>query len=84
MIKATKKIILIIFIICLVFIPLTCCSELNASKNSRMILIEKSPGYNIVYDQYTRVMYVVSNGTYNYGTFTLLVDEEGKPLLYEG
>jgi hypothetical protein len=28
-------------------------------------------------------MYAVSSGAYNGGTFTLLVDENGKPMLWE-
>lgn len=34
-------------------------------------------------DKETGVMYAVSNGGYNSGTFTLLVDENGKPLIWE-
>ena len=29
-------------------------------------------------------MYAVSLGYYNCGTFTLLVDADGKPLIYKG
>jgi hypothetical protein len=32
----------------------------------------------------THVMYVVSLCTYNAGNFTLLVDADGKPLIYKG
>lgn len=40
--------------------------------------------YFTVYHNKTKVMYVVSDVKYNRGTFTLLVDEEGNPLIWEG
>ena len=39
--------------------------------------------FYVVYHKKTKVMYVVSDNPKNAGNFTLLVDEEGKPLLYE-
>ena len=47
-----------------------------------MVEVEQTGGYRIVYDKYTKVMYAVSAGYYNFGTFTLLVDANGNPLLY--
>ena len=35
-------------------------------------------------DKETGVMYAVSCGVYNNGTFTLLVDADGNPLIYKG
>ena len=40
--------------------------------------------WDIVADRETGVMYAVSHGTNNLGTFTLLVDADGKPLIWEG
>lgn len=40
--------------------------------------------YYIVVDPVTNVMYAVSDGSYNRGIFTLLVDANGKPRLWEG
>ena len=37
----------------------------------------------IVVDTETNVMYWVSTGSYNYGTLTLLVNEDGTPKLYQ-
>lgn len=51
---------------------------------SRFVIIEQSDLWNVVADQETKVMYAVSAGSYNYGTFTMLVDSDGTPLLYEG
>lgn len=51
---------------------------------SRFVIIEQSDLWNVVADQETKVMYAVSAGSYNYGNFTMLVDSDGTPLLYEG
>lgn len=49
---------------------------------SMFTVVESTANWDIVYHRETKVMYAISNGSYNRGTFTLLVDEEGKPLLY--
>ena len=46
--------------------------------------MEEGSKWMVVVDTKTGVMYSVSNGGYNHGTFTLLVDAEGKPLIYDG
>lgn len=38
---------------------------------------------DIVYDTRTGVEYWMSSGPYNYGNLSLLVDAEGKPLIYD-
>ena len=71
---------LILGIICL-----TGCSVKTDSNSARFVYIDSS-GYcfDIVYDRTTGVEYAVSNGIYNGGTVTLLVDAEGFPLIYKG
>lgn len=81
-----KKLIAIAFIT-LTMLSMTACvtkrtSEAVKGETSRMIEIESTDSYYIVYDKYTKVMYAVSDGSYNHGTFTLLVDANGNPLLY--
>ena len=81
-----KKLIAIV-LIALMMLSMTACgtkrtSEVVKGETSRMIEIEDGTFYHIVYDKYTKVMYAVSNGAYNRGTFTLLVDTNGSPLLY--
>ena len=57
----------------------------EASDKSRFMKIEGSSfEWSIYADRETGVMYAVSNGVYNHGTFTLLVDANGDPLIYEG
>lgn len=51
---------------------------------SMFVAVEDASIWEIVYHRETKVMYAVSCGSYNCGTFTLLVDENGDPLLYEG
>ena len=46
------------------------------------MIVEWYGDYQIIYDKYTKVMYSVSDGGYNEGVLTLLVDADGKPLLY--
>ena len=57
--------------------------EVAKGEASRMVTVEETMAYFIVYDKYTKVMYAVSGGPNNYGNFTLLVDADGSPLLYE-
>lgn len=59
-------------------------SAQNADVASRFVIIEESGVWNVVADRETKVMYAVSRGTYNQGNFTMLVDSDGTPLLYEG
>lgn len=40
--------------------------------------------FYVVYDNETKVMYAVSDGHYNRGNFTLLVNVDGTPKLYDG
>ena len=83
-----KKLIAIAFIT-LTMLSMTACttkrtSEAAKGETSRMVYVEETGAYCIVYDKYTKVMYAVSsNGGYSGGTFTLLVDANGNPLLYE-
>lgn len=51
---------------------------------SRFVIVEQSDLWKVVVDQETKVMYTVSWGYQNSGTFTMLVDSDGTPLLYEG
>ena len=66
---------------------MTACSgievkEEEKQEESRFVRIEKNGYFITVYDKNTKVQYAVSDGYYNMGTVTVLVDAEGKPLLY--
>ena len=84
-----KKIIVTLVLIACVSI--TSCNQSkvvrheNVDSNASMFVeVEISTNWQIVYHRDTKVMYAVSRGHYNYGTFTLLVDENGSPMIYEG
>lgn len=51
---------------------------------SMFVYIQKCGSYDVVYQKDTKVMYTISSGTYNHGTFTLLVNADGSPMIYEG
>ena len=40
--------------------------------------------YRVVYHRDTKVMYAVSCGTYNTGNFTVLVNPDGSPMIWNG
>lgn len=82
-----KKFLLIILFILL----LTGCGETPDSQEEEaanmFVYVQKadySTVYDVVYHKDTKVMYAVSHGAYNNGTFTLLVNPDGTPMLYEG
>jgi hypothetical protein len=47
------------------------------------VTIESGWDYRVVYHKDTKVMYAVSDGSSNIGTFTLLVNPDGSPMLYK-
>lgn len=57
--------------------------DMSDDSSSMFVLIEHTNSWNIVYHKDTKVMYAVSASSYNYGTFTLLVDENGNPMLWD-
>lgn len=65
---------------------LTGCGE-GTESNDMFVCIQSADlnsCYDVVYCRDTRVMYVVSHGSKNNGNFTLLVNADGTPMLYEG
>lgn len=75
----------------MLFIGLTGCDyaeveespDAVSTKHSMFVRVEQVDGWRIVYHKETKVMYAVSDGYDNRGTFTLLVDENGNPMLYK-
>lgn len=58
----------------------------NYAENERFIQIYNQyskDGFRIYYDKETKVMYLIST-IYKGGGITVLVDKDGKPLLYRG
>ena len=57
--------------------------EKSEQEKSEFITIERGWNYKVVYHRDSKVMYVISYGTSNQGTFTLLVNADGTPMVYE-
>ena len=51
---------------------------------SMFVQVESTMLWKVVYHRETKVMYVISYGSYNSGDFTLLVNPDGTPMLYDG
>ena len=78
-----KKIITMLILV----IMLTSCSlsmEANAHNADRFVLIQSTSYCDVVVDTETGVEYAVSTDKYNWGNMTVLVDENGKPLIWKG
>lgn len=54
------------------------------SYNTYFIRISSEYAGDVVYDSRTGVQYWRSSGAYNGGTLTVLLDADGKPLIYKG
>lgn len=85
-----KKRIITLLLTIIIGLSISACSStsvqnVNDGKQqvSMFVVIENTYDWIVVYHKETKVMYVVSDGDYNHGTFTLLVDENGDPLLYK-
>jgi len=63
------------------------CDNTNNSVRANddvFVTVSCKSEYQIVYDKETKVMYVMSNSSYNMGNFTMLVNADGTPKLYKG
>ena len=58
-------------------------SEVVKGNPSMFALIEEGEYWYVYYHQETKVMYVMSLSSYNRGNFTVMVNPDGSPMLYE-
>lgn len=56
----------------------------TAESVSMFVCVETTSSWKIVYHRETKVMYAVSDYLKNNGNFTLLVNPDGSPMLWEG
>ena len=80
--------VLITLLLCVILLC-SCGAEMQSVKGeteqsnlSMFVLIEDGMSYKIVYHRETKVMYAISDGGYNSGTFTVLLNADGTPMLY--
>lgn len=81
-----------ILCICLLTLHLTACNYASVDKTynpedeniqSMFVEVEDAVAWRVVYHKETKVMYVVSNGNYNSGTFTVLINVDGSPMTWK-
>lgn len=77
-----KKLVLVMI---MAMLSLTACAKVetaNKNETSMFVEVEKTGVWRVVYHKDTKVMYTVSCGGYNSGDFTLLVNADGTPMLW--
>lgn len=85
-----KRKIILILVLAFALSVFAACAKVITTENqgqdneSMFVVVETTSLWMIVYHKDTRVMYAVSYSTYSCGHFTLLVDAEGNPLLWDG
>lgn len=88
-----KKLAILLSSLVLIFSMVGCAySEMDTTYDkeaevlppSMFVEVERGDNYRIIYQKETKVMYAVSEDSYGEGVFTLLIDENGDPMLYEG
>lgn len=80
-----KKFIVCVITACAILGAVACGSSgyAEAGETSMFMEVEGCYQYRVVYHKDTKVMYAVSNGNKNHGNFTLLVNPDGTPMLWE-
>lgn len=80
-----KKVIFSLILV-VMLVGLTGCTDSVAEEEKRFIKISDEGTYRIrvYYDKQTKVEYAMKNNSNGGTSLILLVDAEGKPLLYEG
>ncbi len=84
-----------ILLICVLLLALLLCScgpqmlteeevsKDNTSNLSMFIQVEDGNGYKIVYHRDTKVMYAISDVSSGSGVFTVMLNADGTPMLWE-
>lgn len=74
-----------VFLLALIAMLLSgCASGVETEKTGPMFVsVYYGMYYYVVYEKDTKVMYAVSDGAKNRGTFTLLVNADGTPMIWK-
>lgn len=84
-----KKRILFVAVALTMILGLSSCapnsvnSTAGADVPSVFVIVEETQSWRVVRHKETGVMYAVSYGSYNSGNFTLLVNADGSPMVWE-
>ena len=82
------RIAVVLLAVVILALSLCACSKVESKADSdepsMFVKIENVGVWLVVYHRDTKVMYVVSNGGYNAGDFTVLLNPDGTPMLYSG
>jgi PBP1b-binding outer membrane lipoprotein LpoB len=86
--KSYTKIISILIICLMLFSGCVSASaevppSVGYSVGNTFVIVDSTSNWDVVYCNKTKVMYVVSSGYENNGTFTLLVNPDGTPMIWE-
>lgn len=84
--KMGRNLFIIITIILVISISgiFGCLVKVEGKIDRRFAYVNSEVYFDIYYDRETKVMYAISTCQYNKGNIVMLVDANGKPLLYEG
>ena len=52
-------------------------------ENSMFIVVEEGTFYKVAYHKSTKVMYAISYGYCNVGTFTVMLNPDGTPMIWK-
>ena len=58
--------------------------QIDIDRPMMFVNVEDTVNWSVYYHKDTKVMYVCSKGMYNRGNMTVMLDADGKPLLWEG
>lgn len=74
-----------VFLLALIAMLLSgCASGVETEKTGPMFVsVYYGMYYYVVYEKDTKVMYAVSDGAKNHGTFTMLVNADGTPMIWK-
>lgn len=83
-----RRLIYVIILVLIVFMSTFTACGATVEKEpecaaSMFIEVENVDSWCVVYHRETKVMYAISDGPYNTGNFTLLVNADGTPMLWD-
>lgn len=80
----------VIFVVLALCLSLCACNsssvqvESDTSVPSMFVEVESNLSWQVVYHRETKVMYVISRGSGNYGNFIVMLNPDGTPQTWEG